>query len=139
MGTSRDEVASNNDYAAVILAHYRREALKYGADPKSTIDDETIREHEIAAILQLMDHVLARRPVERHSRVIDIGCGNGYLLAVLRSRYPELDLTGIEYSPEMLDVARRREVPGCSLVEGDVRRLAFDSALFDVAVTERCI
>jgi trans-aconitate 2-methyltransferase len=44
--------------------------------------------------------------------VVDLGCGPGGLTATLLERWPEARITGIDASREMVDHARRREVPG---------------------------
>src|SRR3546814_19406820 len=46
--------------------------------------------------------------------VLDAGCGAGHAIEPLRSRYPELDYTGLDSCRALLDVARRRyeEKPG---------------------------
>ncbi len=41
-------------------------------------------------------------------RVLDIGCGTGYLLRSLAVRYPEaIELVGVDPAPSMIEVARR--------------------------------
>lgn len=44
----------------------------------------------------------------RGGRVLDIGCGTGNLLEDISSKYPEAVYTGIDVSPGMLAVARRK-------------------------------
>jgi tRNA (cmo5U34)-methyltransferase len=41
-------------------------------------------------------------------RILDIGAGTGTLSALLLGRYPEADLTLIDISPKMLDIAAKR-------------------------------
>jgi len=57
-------------------------------------------------------------------RVLDVGCGPGYLLRLLAGRYPQADeLAGIDAAPAMIDAAGQA---------GDDRRLQFT-----VGVAER--
>ena len=50
---------------------------------------------------------LALAPVPAPRRVVDVGCGPGYLLRQLAARLPGADsLTGIDPAPEMIRVAR---------------------------------
>ncbi|HEU0230267.1 MAG TPA: methyltransferase domain-containing protein [Burkholderiaceae bacterium] len=46
--------------------------------------------------------------------VLDAGCGAGHAIEPLRSRYPEMDYTGLDSCAALLDVARQRytEKPG---------------------------
>jgi ubiquinone/menaquinone biosynthesis C-methylase UbiE len=61
-------------------------------------------------------------------RVLELGCGNGDLLAALR---PSVGV-GIDFSPKMLELARRRH-PDLRFVEQDVHELALDDE-FDFIV-----
>lgn len=51
--------------------------------------------------------LLARIPLEAPDHVTDLGCGAGNVTRVLRERWPQAAITGIDGSPEMLEVARR--------------------------------
>lgn len=124
-------------YSKVILEHYRKEAETHGSDASSTMRDEITRGREIAGVQRLMDYLISRG--EPTSRLLDIGCGNGYLLSVLRNQFPNMSMSGLEYTPEMVNVARSRDVANCPIVQGDVRSLPFKNDTWDVVVTERCI
>lgn len=63
-------------------------------------------------------------------RVLDICCGHGNLSQALAAAGAEV--TGLDFSPAMLDIARRR-APGVTLVEGDCAALPFEDASFDAA------
>src|SRR5689334_21196480 len=39
------------------------------------------------------------------SRIVDLGCGPGHLTAVLRGRWPEAAVHGVDASPDMIDKA----------------------------------
>jgi SAM-dependent methyltransferase len=51
--------------------------------------------------------------------VIDMGCGPGYASALLRTRYPHSEVTGLDQSPAMVDDARGR-VPGAWFTVADI-------------------
>jgi trans-aconitate 2-methyltransferase len=51
--------------------------------------------------------LLTRVPLERVERAVDLGCGPGNSTALLRDRWLDAQLTGIDNSPEMLARARR--------------------------------
>lgn len=51
--------------------------------------------------------------------MVDLGCGPGNSTELLAARFPNADLTGVDSSPEMLVVARRR-LPVARFVEADI-------------------
>jgi trans-aconitate 2-methyltransferase len=51
--------------------------------------------------------LIARIPIERPRNVVDLGCGTGNVTRMLRSRWPEAAITGVDGSPQMLAEARR--------------------------------
>ena len=64
---------------------------------------------------------------------LDVACGSGRLTAELsRIAGPKGRVVGLDFSPQMLEVARR-DHPGIEFVEGDALRLPFGDAEFDVS------
>jgi trans-aconitate 2-methyltransferase len=47
--------------------------------------------------------LVSRVDLRDPERILDIGCGPGNSTAVLRSRWPGAEITGIDNSPEMID------------------------------------
>lgn len=62
--------------------------------------------------------LLARVPLERAAEVVDLGCGPGNSTALLRQRWPEARVVGVDDSPEMLARARSDD-PSIEWVEAD--------------------
>jgi SAM-dependent methyltransferase len=64
--------------------------------------------------------------------VLDLACGDGYLLALLASRsQPGLALSGIDMSFSELRAARARLGPAVALHQAKAQKLAFPSGCFD--------
>jgi demethylmenaquinone methyltransferase/2-methoxy-6-polyprenyl-1,4-benzoquinol methylase len=81
---------------------------------------------------------VAELAAPRGGRVADLCCGTGDLVFHLLRTDPSLEVSGVDFTPPMLDGARaraRREDPAgrASFVEGDVTRLPFEDASFDGA------
>jgi SAM-dependent methyltransferase len=130
-------MTETKDYVEHVLAHYKAEAAKHGASPASTMWDNTTRQRELDAIVSLIRHVAGSNVPS--ARLLEIGAGNGVLLAHLDQALPELSPVAIEFSPDMLAVAQARALPKATLHQGDVRALPFPDASFDIVVTERCV
>jgi trans-aconitate 2-methyltransferase len=62
--------------------------------------------------------LLRRVPVADAGRVVDLGSGPGNSTALLRERWPNARLTGVDSSPDMLERARQ-DYPDIEWVEAD--------------------
>lgn len=51
-----------------------------------------------------------RIPLENPGRTIDLGCGPGNSTAILRDRWPDAQITGLDSSEDMLIQARERDI-----------------------------
>ena len=63
---------------------------------------------------------------------LDVACGSGKLTAELARLARGGRVAGVDFSPQMLDVARRAN-PSLEFIEGDALNLPFDDASFDAA------
>jgi arsenite methyltransferase len=79
---------------------------------------------------------LAALELRAGERVIDIGCGPGYLAAEMAELVgPEGFVQGVDPSPHMLAIAARRALAHMELSEGDALSLPGDDTTFDAAVS----
>ncbi len=63
---------------------------------------------------------------------LDVACGSGKLTAELAKLAQGGRVVGLDFSPQMLDVARHA-YPRLEFIEGDALNLPFDDASFDAA------
>lgn len=71
--------------------------------------------------------LLAHVPLNAPARVVDLGCGAGNVTTILRQRFPEADVLGVDGSAEMLGKARG-SAPGCRFEQGDFSTWQPDAA-----------
>src|SRR5579863_3610276 len=69
----------------------------------------------------------------RPGRIVDLGCGTGTVLELLRRRFGESQLIGVDLSPEMIDRCTRR-FPGAELRRHDITLPLFDPGSVDTFV-----
>lgn len=86
-----------------------------------------------------IDAVWRRRAVEQlraapDSALLDLCCGTGALTRDAAAKVPAGRVVGVDFTPQMLDVARSRSRErNVRYIEGDVLRLPFADAEFDGA------
>ncbi|WP_405778426.1 class I SAM-dependent methyltransferase [Streptomyces sp. NBC_00859] len=73
-------------------------------------------------------------------RVLDLGCGDGLLLELLARTGDDRQLTGVDLSPEALQLARERHsLSGATLLEGRAQHLPFAGGSFDACVSHMAL
>ncbi|HEX3296132.1 MAG TPA: methyltransferase domain-containing protein, partial [Nocardioides sp.] len=64
--------------------------------------------------------LMARVGAEAPASVFDLGCGPGNLTSLLRERWPDADISGLDSSREMIEQARSAE-PSITFEVADLR------------------
>ena len=89
--------------------------------------------YDAAAVVQrqVCEHLLdafvpARQPL---TRILDAGCGTGYGACLLRARWPDAHITGVDFAPSMLGYAHR-DTDAC--YAADIENLPFGESTFDL-------
>lgn len=80
---------------------------------------------------------LATSTAPNAQRVLDVGCGTGYLLRALAGRYPGAEeLAGIDAAPNMIETARRlTDDLRLTFSTGVAERLPYPDASMDLVVS----
>lgn len=84
----------------------------------------------------LAREVLRGMEFRSNERVLDVGCGDGYVTRLIAARLPDGTIIGVDASPRMIEVARARPDPPGAVVTflvADARELPFDGE-FDTVV-----
>lgn len=90
---------------------------------------------------EVADALLRALPADQApGRLVDVGCGTGYVTRRLRKRYPEAAITGIDPAPGMLaEAARRHGHDRLYWQSGDAEALPFENASLDMVVSSLAI
>jgi trans-aconitate 2-methyltransferase len=62
--------------------------------------------------------LLAQVPLDAPTHVVDLGCGAGNVTAILKQRFPDADVVGVDGSATMLEKARNA-TPACRFEQAD--------------------
>src|SRR5262245_3011729 len=72
----------------------------------------------------------------RDDHVLDVACGTGIVARLLRERLGTAVVTGVDYQPGMIAVARSA-APDIEWYEGDAAALPFGSGAFDLVLCQQ--
>jgi len=78
--------------------------------------------------------LMARVGAEAPASVVDLGCGPGNLTSLLRERWPDADISGLDSSREMIEQARSAE-PSITFEVADLRGWAAAGDPVDVLIS----
>ncbi|WP_028515076.1 class I SAM-dependent methyltransferase [Ruminococcus flavefaciens] len=78
--------------------------------------------------------VLAELEKEPFTDLLDCGCGTGPMLTLLHKKYPDKHYTGIDLTPKMIEVAKRKNIKNVELIVGDCENMPFADNSFDVMI-----
>ncbi|MGI6217341.1 MAG: demethylmenaquinone methyltransferase [Coriobacteriales bacterium] len=84
----------------------------------------------------LVDKAVAATRTSDLGKVLDVCCGTGDITEKIARSHPDIFVVGLDFSEEMLNVARARtkDLDNVMLVEGNALSLPFDDSTFDSAV-----
>ncbi len=114
------------------LADFRERSALLTPEEYETLYREHPRVHcgtdnSVACIQEILKNL-------RGNSICDVGCGTGHLLRLIGERYPNKEMTGVDFvidkSPECDDI---------NYVESKIEELQFDDASFDTVVCTHVI
>ena len=94
---------------------------------------------DAAAAAKWLNDALSPIPEDFSGRLLEVPVGTGVLTMPLYQTLPGADVTCLDYSPEMMESARRRAdalgLQNVAFTQGDVGRLPFPDESFDVVLS----
>jgi ubiquinone/menaquinone biosynthesis C-methylase UbiE len=93
------------------------------------------------AVAELIEQNLGEllEGIPQGAQVLDVGCGGGHALELLAQRRPDLDLHGIDLSPDQVARARGRLGDRATVIEGSALKLPYASNRFDFVFSDASI
>ena len=71
--------------------------------------------------------------IEPNSKILDLCCGSGDLVGIIKKIQPSCDVIGVDFSSQMLEIARKNN-PNITYWELDATSLPFEKNSFDYIV-----
>ena len=68
-------------------------------------------------------------------RILDIGCGTGTLLSLMREHLPDAELVGLDVDSKIIKLARAKLGPGIQIEQGNATSPPFAAGSFDCVVS----
>jgi ubiquinone/menaquinone biosynthesis C-methylase UbiE len=132
-----------NEKRTKIKQYWNERAEQLSNAMAATTNDIYLRELEISTIIAAISDL----NLLEGSRILDIGCGDGYSTIKVAEAFPAFQFLGVDYSENMIKAALKHLGSISELLSklafkvGDVMDLgkACNKDLFDVTMTDRCL
>lgn len=82
-----------------------------------------------------LERALSGIPEDFAGKLLEVPVGTGVLTMPVYRSLPRADITCLDYSPDMMERAKRRSPGNVKFVQGDVGRLPFADESFDIVLS----
>ncbi|MBS3123672.1 methyltransferase domain-containing protein [Candidatus Woesearchaeota archaeon] len=124
------------EWETEVKKHYQKQAEELGDSKQSTMRDIFIRDGEINELIANIKRLNIH--FNECPQILEIGCGNGYLAEQIEKQLSN-KLIGIDFSEELLSIAKNRNLNNSQFKLGDVTKLNFPDNSFNIIIAERCL
>jgi ubiquinone/menaquinone biosynthesis C-methylase UbiE len=115
---------------------WEAQAKTHGASDKATNPDQHYRKLEVEAILRVVGAL-------KHDTILDVGCGNGFTTFKMAKKFPEAEITGVDFSESMIDEANKLVAPNTDFSVGNILSLSRGEGVrgrkYDVVLSTRVL
>lgn len=126
-----------------IKKHWENWAGEFGKNLRATTKTSTAKILEIDAFVRAISRSNLNAA---DAQVLEIGCGNGFNCIALAERFPQFNITGMDYIQGMVDNANvlrtEKNVANVQFQQGNVLELEKQTELspgYDLIFTDRCL
>ncbi len=78
-------------------------------------------------------HVINQLNLKNGIKVLDLCCGSGDVSKIIKKKYLDVSVVGVDFSSNMLDIAKKK-VNDVAFIEADATNLPFYDEEFDVVI-----
>lgn len=124
-----------NEKTSKIKEYWDTQAKTNACEEGSTLRDSNLRELEITTLLSY---------IKENSRVLDIGCGNGYS-TIIFAKNKNINIIGADYSKRMIKNANQslynnhKQLKNTRFEIQDILNTSYEDNYFDIVISERCL
>ena len=69
--------------------------------------------------------------------LLDAGCATGPMLSLLTEEYPNKKYVGLDLSPKMIELAKKKNLPNTEFIEGDCENMPLKNNTFDIVINSQ--
>ena len=102
-------------------------------------DSSNWYDHIYVKLINGKKRLTAIRDICKNGRIIDIGCGAGQLIAMIKSKYPESDCYGLDLSEFALNNARKSFGSSITWINKNAEEITGFKKYFDVVICSEVI
>ena len=82
----------------LIKEYWNNRAEEFKSSPAATTNDVCLRELEVAELIK----AIRKLNLTPGSKILDVGCGDGFSTLRIAAHFPELNFTGMDYCDKMI-------------------------------------
>ncbi|KLI24303.1 methyltransferase type 11 [Brachyspira hyodysenteriae] len=111
------------DYEKLSKEHFNKQASIY--DEKDTIYYSKYGKINCNYVSEYLKNI-------DYNKLLDIGCGTGYLINMLKKYKATAEFYGLDLSEEMINISKSKNIKDAEFILGSANKLPFNDNTFDI-------